>query len=115
MSGDLLTAWLANLRLHPIKALDSVSVPEARIGSNGGLEFDRVWVLFSVDGKWINAKQNAAIHHLRAEYDPLLSSVTLAVSNGAGRAAKLKPARFAFPSDHDRAAAWFSEYFGQIG
>jgi uncharacterized protein YcbX len=113
MSGDLLSAWLANLRLHPIKALDPVSVPEARIGSNGGLEFDRVWVLFSEDGKWINAKQNAAIHHLRAEYDPLLSSVTLAVSNGAGRAAELKPARFSFPSDHDRAAEWFSEYFGR--
>ena len=54
MFGGLRTAWLANIRLHPIKGLDPVSVREARIGPNGGLELDRVWALFSVDGQWIN-------------------------------------------------------------
>jgi len=67
MSADVHHAWLANIRLHPIKGLDPVSVPEARIGPNGGLELDRVWALFSVDGAWINGKRTAAIHHLRAE------------------------------------------------
>jgi uncharacterized protein YcbX len=50
---------------------------------------------------------------LRAEYDPLLSSVVLAVRDDARGCPELKPARFSFPSDHDRAAEWFSEYFGQ--
>jgi uncharacterized protein len=113
MSGDLRTAWLANIRLHPIKGLDPVSVPEARIGSNGGLELDRVWALFSVDGQWINGKRTAAIHHIRAEYDPLVSMVTLSVSGPAKKSNGLKPARFAFPADYERAAAWFSEYFDQ--
>src|ERR1700675_3805687 len=50
MTANARTAWLANIRLHPIKGLDPVSVPEARIGPNGGLELDRVWALFSLDG-----------------------------------------------------------------
>ena len=113
MAEDVHHAWLANIRLHPIKGLDPVSVPEARIGPNGGLELDRVWVLFSVDGQWINGKRTAAIHHLRAEYDPLVSMVTLAVSGEADKSNGVKPARFAFPADYERAAAWFSEYFAQ--
>ena len=91
-----------------MKALDPVNVAEARIGPNGGLEMDRVWVLTTVEGKWINGKNNPAIHHIRAQYDSPLSSVTLSVSGATG-----EPVRFAFPSEHDRAAHWFSEYFGQ--
>jgi hypothetical protein len=111
MSGDPRTAWLANIRLHPIKGLDPVSVPEARIGANGGLELDRVWTLFSADGQWVNGKRAPAIHLIRAEYDPLVSSVTLSLSGEAAKHKKLKPAHFAFPANHERAAAWFSEYF----
>jgi len=59
MPGEARTAWLANIRLHPIKGLDPVSVPEARIGPNGGLQLDRVWVLFSVEGKWVNGKKQS--------------------------------------------------------
>ena len=113
MCSDPRTAWLANIRLHPIKGLDAISVPEARIGPNGGLELDRVWAMFSVDGQWINGKRTTAIHHIRAEYDPLVSMVTLSVS-GAGKTSNgLKPAHFAFPKDYERAAVWFSEYFQQ--
>ena len=113
MSGVPRTAWLANIRLHPIKGLDPVSVPEARIGANGGLELDRVWVLFSVDGAWLNGKRTTAIHHIRAEYDAGVSMVTLTVSGGVEKNNNPKPTSFAFPSDYERAAAWFSEYFGQ--
>ena len=113
MSGDPRTAWLANIRLHPIKGLDPVSVPEARIGPNGGLELDRVWALFSVDGNWINGKRNPSIHHIRAEYDALVSMVTLTASRGALNNGTGKAVRFAFPSDFARAAEWFSDYFDQ--
>src|SRR5690242_1677446 len=119
MSGQPRTAQLANVRLHPIKGLDPVSVPEARIGPNGGLELDRVWVLFTVDGKWINGKNNPEIHHIRAEYDPQISSVALHVDDGAAsgnretRGAALKPIKLAFPLDLERAVDWFSEYFGR--
>src|SRR5262250_3410349 len=112
MPTESRTAWLANIRLHPIKGLDPVSVPEARIGPNGSLQLDRVWVLFSADGKWINGKRDPAIHLIRAEYHPGVSAVTLSAPEDAGKA-PLKPARLAFPSDTERAAEWFSDYFGQ--
>src|SRR5204863_478099 len=68
---------LAEIRLHPIKSLDSVSVKETRIGPGGGLEFDRVWALYSADGEWVNGKSTAAIHQIRATFAAALNSVTL--------------------------------------
>src|SRR5215471_14544971 len=110
MSGASRTAFLANIRLHPIKGLDPVGVPEARIGTNGGLHLDRVWVLFGADGKWINGKNNPEIHHIRAEYDPQVSWVALRADgsalngNDGSRCTALKAIKLAFPSDLQRAA-----------
>jgi MOSC domain-containing protein len=101
---------LANIRLHPIKSLDPVSVSEARIGPNGGLEFDRAWALYASDGKWINGKRTAAVHLIRATYAPQLASVTLSVP---GDRRNIVPATLAFPGDTERAAKWFSAYFEQ--
>lgn len=103
-------AHLANIRLHPIKSLDPVSVSQARISPSGGLALDRAWALYSVDGKWVNGKRTAAIHAIRAAYSPDLSSVTLAVPTDRRKI----PARtFAFPAEHDEAAEWFSVFFEQ--
>ena len=99
---------LENIRLHPIKALDPVSVPEARIGPNGGLELDRVWVMFSADGQWINGKRTSAVHLIRAEYNAQITQVRLSVP---GDSRKIKPKTFQFPSEFEHASKWFSEYF----
>jgi hypothetical protein len=101
---------LANIRLHPIKALDPVPVNEARIGPNGGLELDRVWALYSADGRWVNAKRTPAMHLIRASYAPDISSVTLTVP---GDRRKIPAMSFAFPGDAESAAEWFSMYFEQ--
>jgi len=119
MLGAARSARLANIRLHPIKGLDPVSVPQARIGRNGGLHLDRVWVLFTVEGKWINGKNNPEIHRIRAEYDPELSTVALRVEDAATigspvrRGASSNAIELAFPEELERAAAWFSGYFGR--
>jgi hypothetical protein len=105
------TPRLANIRLHPIKALDPVSVNEARIGPNGGLELDRVWALYSLDGRWVNAKRTAAIQLIRATYAPDVSSVTLTVP---GDRRNIPAMTFAFPQDTEGAAEWFSMYFEQV-
>jgi uncharacterized protein YcbX len=104
------TPRLANIRLHPIKALDPVSVNEARIGPNGGLELDRVWALYSADGRWVNGKRTAAMHLIRAEYAADVSSVILTVP---GDRRKIPPMSFAFPGDTEGASEWFSMYFEQ--
>jgi uncharacterized protein YcbX len=104
------TPRLARIQLHPIKSLDPIEVPEARIGPNGGLEFDRAWALYTVDGRWVNAKRTAAIHLIRAAYAPGLRSVTLSVP---GDRRNMFTATLAFPGDTERAAEWFSAYFEQ--
>ena len=101
---------LTRIRLHPIKSLDPVSVTEARIGPGGGLEHDRAWALFSVDGRWVNAKRTAAMHLIRATYPQDLSSVTLAVP---GDRRKVPARTFPFPSGTEDAAEWLSVYFEQ--
>jgi hypothetical protein len=101
---------LARLRIHPIKSLDPVELAEARIGPNGGLEHDRAWALYAVDGEWVNAKRTAAVHPIRAAYAPDLSSVTLTVP---GDVRNTPGATLAFPADTERAEQWFSAYFEQ--
>jgi uncharacterized protein len=103
-------ARLANLRLHPIKSLDPISVPEARIGPSGGLELDRAWALYSVDGRWVNGKRTPAIHLIRAAYSPDLRSVTLSVP---GDRRSIPSLTFPFPEGHADAAEWFSVFFEQ--
>jgi len=104
------SARLTGIRLHPIKSLDPVAVTEARIGPGGGLEHDRAWALFSVDGRWVNGKRTAAIHLIRATYAPDLSSVTLAVP---GDRRGIPERTFPFPGGAEDAAEWFSVYFEQ--
>ena len=110
MPQSLHKPYLANIRLHPIKSLDPVSVTQAQISSSGGLALDRAWALYSVDGKWVNGKRTPAIHFIRANYSPDLSSVTLAVP---GDRRKIPTRTFDFPGEHEEAAEWFSVFFEQ--
>jgi uncharacterized protein len=105
-----LTPTLANIRLHPIKALDPVSVPEARISPSGGLALDRAWALYSVDGWWVNGKRTALIHSIRSCYAADLRSVTLSVPTARR---KIPSRRFDFPDAYEDAAEWFSVFFEQ--
>ena len=110
MAPPFLVPTLALIRLHPIKALDPVSVTEARIGPAGGLALDRVWALYSLDGKWVNGKRTPAVHLIRANYSPDLRSVTLSVP---GDRRRIPTRTFAFPESHEDAAEWFSVFFEQ--
>src|SRR5258708_30319915 len=101
---------LANIRLHPIKSLDPVHVKEARIGPGGGLEHDRAWALYSVDGQWVNGKRTAALALIRAAFAPDLSAVPLSVP---GDQRKTPATTFAFPGDAAAASKWFSDFFEQ--
>jgi len=110
MSSPQAAPRLVNIRLHPIKSLDPVSVSEARISPSGGLALDRAWALYSVDGKWVNGKRTPAIHLIRASYSPDLREVTLSVP---GDRREIPTRTFAFPGAYEDAAEWFSVFFEQ--
>ena len=102
------TPRLARIQIHPIKSLDPVEIQATTIGPAGSLAFDRVWALYSLDGRLINATRAPAMHLIRATYAPDFSSVSLAVS--ADRR-NIPAATFAFPGGTEPAAAWFTQYF----
>jgi uncharacterized protein len=104
------TPRLANIRLHPIKSIDPLHMNEARIGPGGGLQHDRAWALYSVDGQWVNGKRTAAVHLIRAAYSADLSSVTLSVP---GDRRQIPTKTFAYPTDTAAASQWFSSFFEQ--
>ncbi|PYT47191.1 MAG: MOSC domain-containing protein [Acidobacteria bacterium] len=110
MDSSPVSPRLAFIQLHPIKALDSVHVKEARIGPGGGLELDRAWALYSADGQWVNGKRTPAVHLIRAAYAPDLTAVSLSVP---GDRRGVPTSTFAFPGDTAGAAEWFSAYFEQ--
>jgi len=110
MPSPQVSPRLVNIRLHPIKSLDPVSVPEARISPSGGLALDRAWALYSLDGKWVNGKRTQAIHLIRANYSPNLREVTLSVPHDRR---EIPTRTFAFPEAYEDAAEWFSVFFDQ--
>jgi uncharacterized protein len=101
---------LCGIRVYPIKSLDPVSVNQTVIGPGGGLECDRAWALYSVDGKWLNAKRTTAMHLIRAAYAEDFRSVTLSM---AGDSRNIPAGTFDFPAGFEDAAVWFSDYFEQ--
>jgi uncharacterized protein YcbX len=96
---------LARIQIHPVKSLDPVEVPATTIGSAGGLRFDRAWALYSVDGTLITASRAPVLHTIRATYAPDFSTATLSVPNARRN---IPSTTFAFPSNTEPAAAWFS-------
>ncbi len=93
-------AFLAGIRIYPIKALDPLEVREWRIAPSGGLALDRRWALVGEDGSFVNGKNDPAVHRLRASFDP------------DGTAVTWEGLRFEF----DRDRAFLEEWFGgQLG
>jgi hypothetical protein len=106
----MFTPRLLNIRLHPIKSLDPVSVAEARVGPSGGLELDRAWALYTVDNRWVNGKRTPAILKVHAEFAKDLGGVTLSAPDDDRGIA---PLQIAFPEGTEAAAEWFSAYIEQ--
>jgi uncharacterized protein len=65
------------LRVYPIKGFPPVDVAEARVLPSGALELDRRWALVDARGRFVNGKNVAAIHTLRARFDVSALEMTL--------------------------------------
>jgi uncharacterized protein YcbX len=92
---------VARLSVFPIKGLDAAGVNEARILASGALEFDRRWALVDARGRFVNGKNRAEIHSIRATYD--LARLEVALD---GRA-------FSLAREGSEIAAWFSGRLGE--
>jgi uncharacterized protein YcbX len=96
---------LGRIILYPVKSLDGVSVPEARIAPGGYLEGDRVYAIFNAEGKHVNGKREPKIHGLRSRFDADLNGIEIwAEGSAAGTTFAL-----AEPAPLGR---WLSDYLG---
>lgn len=92
--------------LHPIKALDGVSVSSARISAGGTLEHDRDFALFDPNGRFVNGKANPDVHRLRSLFDFETRCVTLSRQGSE--------VKHDFHVNRDRQAleSWLGDFFG---
>jgi uncharacterized protein YcbX len=90
--------------IYPIKSLDGISVPEARVLPSGALERDRRLVMLDPMDHVLNGKRLARIHLLRSAFDISGQKVTL--SAGAMRAT------FSLSGDRTDLESWLSNFLG---
>ncbi|CAG0950148.1 putative protein YcbX [Anaerolineae bacterium] len=98
---------LASILIYPIKALDPVRMQSARITAGGILEFDRVWALRGLDGKFICGKSTEAIHKVRARF--MLPGNFVTLSWGS----ETEEFTFRLGDEDDAIAGWLERRLGQ--
>ena len=94
---------LSRILIYPIKSLDAVEVDEAAITPGGFLENDRIYAIFDSQGRVVNGKRTARIHHLRSSFDPSFKEVRLWENES--------PAQFCL-GDNAPMDRWLSDFFG---
>ncbi len=98
---------LSSIWVYPFKSFDGLSLREARIVENGGLEHDRQFALFDAAGKYINAKRTPRVHGLQVIFDPAEQWVRV-----KNRLTDCE-ACFALPLEQERLEACLSDYFDE--
>jgi hypothetical protein len=101
-----MSARLDRITVYPIKSLDGVAIDEVRVLPGGALKNDRRFALFDRDGRFVNGKRTAAVHHVRATYDLANMLVQL------GDTARKTATEFSLLDSHSELDAWFSEALG---
>lgn len=102
-----MTSHLARIDIFPVKSLDGVSVSQATVLAGGALEGDRTYALFDAQGRFINGKRTATIHHLRSTFSESGQFVTIATDDHP------PTATFHLQQQRSDLEAWLSEYFQQ--
>jgi uncharacterized protein len=60
---------IKKITIYPVKSLDGIELPKAKIGAGGCLEHDREYAIIDSNGKYVNGKSNALVHLLRSQID----------------------------------------------
>lgn len=94
-----------NIGIHPIKALDRISVESARITDGGIVEHDRKFALYDHEQEQpINGIKRDEVHNLTASFSDNFNVVTLETDEGNIQ-------EFNLAEDQQAAAEWFSRFF----
>lgn len=97
--------YLSRICIYPVKSLDGLSLPSARMLASGAIQHDRAFALVDEQGNFVNGKRNPRVHLLRSRVDLAERVLTLRVQN--------TKQEYSFRLDTEREAlnAWLSSYF----
>jgi len=97
---------LADIRVYPIKSLDSEAVDSVRLTAAGAPAPDRRYAIIDESGEYVNGKNECQVHRIRSEFDLDANRLRLRTTADGEWAA--------FDPDEDRTAleSWLSEFFG---
>lgn len=96
------------IAVHPIKALDPMTVEEASVVPTGSLRYDREFAIVDENGEYVHGKRTSDAHRVRANYDVGDDRRTVTLrEQGADEGTT-------FDLLDERAAteAWLSDFFG---
>ncbi|ASC74010.1 uncharacterized protein XM38_049840 [Halomicronema hongdechloris C2206] len=100
-------AYLARIALYPIKSLDGITVSQTTVLPSGALRCDRTYALFDQQGRFINGKRNARVHHLRSAFSNDIQTLTLTRQDTQAQVT------FHLEQQRPELEAWLSDYFQQ--
>ncbi|WP_336023671.1 MOSC domain-containing protein [Halobellus salinisoli] len=95
---------LERIRVYPVKGFDGVDVDAADVLDGGTIEGDREFAFFDADGTVLNGKRSALVHELTTDLDSDSGAFVVETPTGGTK-------RFDLSREHDRAEAWFGDYF----
>lgn len=101
------TAFLAGLRVFPVKSLDALDLGECAILPSGALALDRQFAFLDAQGKFVNAKRFSQIQCLRSTWDQKRSVLGLRLENTLGEVS------FHLPAQQSALEAWISAWLEQ--
>lgn len=95
------------IAVHPIKALDPMTVKEVTTVPTGSLEYDREYAIMDDEGEYVHGKRTAQVHKIRASYDfgADYRKVTLREESST------MGSTFDLPKNREGAEQWLSEFF----
>lgn len=106
---------LSHIAVHPIKALDPLSVERVGFSDAGGLTNDRAYAIVDGDGNYINGKRTAAVNPIRATYELETESVQLEIAESATvdpPGERVESGAFHPEKQREALESWLSTYFG---
>ena len=95
---------ISRITVYPIKSLDGHDLPASEVTVSGALAHDRRFALVDSWGNYVNGKNCAAIHRIRATYSTDLQEVTLTWDG--------QQESFVMGSQKEALAAWCGEVLG---
>ncbi len=100
-------AHVENLRIYPVKGLDSVAVDAVQLTDAGTPAGDRRYAFVDADGETYNGKQIDTLHEVSSSFDPETDVLALSVEGSE------ETHRFDLAAERDEAGEFFSEFVGE--